>query len=103
MTDSSQALLEVDDLTVDYHVGSRKPAFRAVDGVSLTIAPKETLGLVGESGSGKSTIGRAVLGLVGVSGGTVRFAGRDITGALQRTAPAERHAPGGLSGSLQVA
>ncbi len=81
MTESSPALLELDDLTVEYHLGSRKPPFRAVDGVSLTIAPKETLGLVGESGSGKSTIGRAVLGLVGVSGGTVRFAGRDITRA----------------------
>jgi oligopeptide/dipeptide ABC transporter ATP-binding protein len=81
MTDSSPAILEVDDLTVEYNVGSRKPPLRAVDGVSLTIAPKETLGLVGESGSGKSTIGRAVLGLVGVTGGSVRFAGRDITHA----------------------
>jgi oligopeptide/dipeptide ABC transporter ATP-binding protein len=81
MTGPASQLLEVNDLTVEYHVGSRKPPFRAVDGVSLTIAPKETLGLVGESGSGKSTIGRAVLGLVSVTGGMVQFAGKDITHA----------------------
>jgi oligopeptide/dipeptide ABC transporter ATP-binding protein len=81
MTGPASRLLEVDDLTVEYHVGSRKPPFRAVDGVSLTIGPKETLGLVGESGSGKSTIGRAVLGLVPVTDGTVHFAEKDITHA----------------------
>jgi oligopeptide/dipeptide ABC transporter ATP-binding protein len=95
MTDGPPALLEIDDLTVEYHVGSRKPPFRAVDGVSLPIAPKETLGLVGESGSGKSTIGRAILGLVPVAGGRIGFAGRDITHAGYK----ERRS---LSADLQV-
>src|SRR5579864_1762124 len=81
MTDLAAALLQVEELTVDYHLGSRRPPFRAVDDVSLTIAAKETVGLVGESGSGKSTIGRAILGLVGVTAGAVHFAGRDITHA----------------------
>ena len=48
-------------------------------GVSLDIAPGETLGLVGESGSGKTTLGRAVLGLVAPTAGTISFKGSDIT------------------------
>jgi oligopeptide/dipeptide ABC transporter ATP-binding protein len=53
---------------------------RAVDGVSLQLAPGPYgLGLVGESGSGKTTIGRAALRLVSTVGGTIRFEGKDIT------------------------
>jgi oligopeptide/dipeptide ABC transporter ATP-binding protein len=52
---------------------------RAVDGVSFTIAPGETLGLVGESGSGKTTVGRLLLRLLPQTKGTVRFEGRDVT------------------------
>jgi oligopeptide/dipeptide ABC transporter ATP-binding protein len=75
------ALLEVEDVRVEYRLGHRRPPVRAVDLVSLSIAAKQTLGLVGESGSGKSSIGRAILGLVPVAAGTLRFAGRDITRA----------------------
>src|SRR5437899_5631546 len=52
---------------------------RAVDGVSLDIAPGPFgLGLVGESGSGKTTIGRAVLRLVPAAAGQIRFDGADV-------------------------
>src|SRR5258706_2431931 len=48
---------------------------RAIDGVSLTIARGEVLGLVGESGSGKTTLGRAILRLVDVDAGSIVVAG----------------------------
>jgi oligopeptide/dipeptide ABC transporter ATP-binding protein len=51
----------------------------AVDGVSFSIAPSETLGLVGESGCGKSTVGRTVLRLVEPTAGSIRLDGHDIT------------------------
>lgn len=76
------ALLDIDELRVAYPGrGFRAKPSEVLHGVSLNLAPGETLGLVGESGSGKTTIGRAVLGLVKPSGGTIRFDGRDITAA----------------------
>jgi oligopeptide transport system ATP-binding protein len=57
---------------------------RAVDGVDLTVAPGEVLGLVGESGSGKSTLGRCVTRLLPVTAGSVRIAGRDIARMSRR-------------------
>ncbi len=50
----------------------------AVDGVSFSIAPGETLGLVGESGCGKSTVARAVIRLIEPTSGEVRIMGKDI-------------------------
>jgi len=64
------AALAVTDLVVHYPA-RHGPPVRAVDGVSLTVAPGETLGLVGESGCGKSTVARAVVGLQAPTGGSV--------------------------------
>jgi len=49
---------------------------RAVDRVSFTVEPGETLALVGESGSGKSTVARLIVGLYTPSEGSVQFNGR---------------------------
>ena len=52
---------------------------KAVSGISLDVAPGETLGLVGESGCGKSTTGRAVMQLPKPTSGSVRFDGVELT------------------------
>jgi ABC-type glutathione transport system ATPase component len=90
------ALLELDDVVVEYPgKGRRKQPFRVLHGVSLSIAPGETLGLVGESGSGKTTLGRAVLGLAPVTSGAIRYQGKTVSGLGKR----ERRA---LSKDIQV-
>ncbi len=82
--ESGGPLLEVSDLKVHFPV-KRGLIFdrtvgliKAVDGVSFSIMPGETLGLVGESGSGKTTTGRAILQLVKATSGRVMFEGADL-------------------------
>ncbi len=75
-------LVAVRDLTVDFAAGAR--VSRAVDGVSLEIAPGEALGIVGESGSGKSVTWLAALGLLPTKArvtGSVRLDGKELVGA----------------------
>lgn len=57
---------------------------RAVDGVSLHIGERETLGIVGESGSGKSTIARVMLGLIKPTSGSMTYQGVEYA-KLNRT------------------
>ncbi|MFB2564844.1 dipeptide ABC transporter ATP-binding protein [Rhizobium sp. IMFF44] len=82
---SAKPLLEIDDLRVDFRVGSGffkgsgAKTVSAVSGVSLQVMPGETIGIVGESGSGKSTLARAILGLTSISSGHVTFDGVDLT------------------------
>ncbi|WP_104090154.1 ABC transporter ATP-binding protein [Arthrobacter sp. GMC3] len=69
-------LLEITELTLDLPNG-----VRLLDGISLTVAAGETVGLVGESGSGKSLTARSVLGLLperSTAGGKVLLDGTDV-------------------------
>jgi oligopeptide/dipeptide ABC transporter ATP-binding protein len=83
-----EQLLEIEALHVHYELrgglarrarGHPREVLRAVDGVDLTIAKGETLGLVGESGCGKSTLGRAIVGLESPASGELRFRGEPLT------------------------
>ncbi len=86
-TETAEPILKVDALRKYFLVplsgsgmlSSKMATVKAVDNVSFTIAPGETLGLVGESGCGKTTVGRTVLKLEEATGGTISFSGVDIT------------------------
>ena len=77
-----EALLELRDLQT--HFFTPAGVVKSVDGVSLTVARGEILGLVGESGSGKSITGFSILGLLDapgrIVGGQILFKGRDLIG-----------------------
>jgi len=89
-TNGATPLLEVSDLVKHFPISSgvlfnkNAGAVRAVDGVSFSIKPGETLGLVGESGCGKSTLARTVLQLLEPTSGSVRFDGQEIAGLGRR-------------------
>ncbi|EAR50438.1 peptide/opine/nickel uptake family ABC transporter, permease/ATP-binding protein [Oceanicola granulosus HTCC2516] len=80
----AEGVLTLTDLETQFHVGKR--TFRAVNGVSLHVAPGECLGLIGESGSGKSVTALSVMGLVAsppgvITGGSAQYKGQELIGA----------------------
>jgi oligopeptide transport system ATP-binding protein len=76
-------LLEIRDLHTEFRTGAG--VVRAVDGVSFSVDPGETVAIVGESGSGKSVSAMSILRLIPdppgrITRGEIRFAGRDLMG-----------------------
>ena len=72
-----QPILEVHNLTM--HFGGPKATTKAVDGVSLSLMPGESLGIVGESGSGKTTMGRCLLRVYEPTSGSIKYRQPDGT------------------------
>jgi peptide/nickel transport system ATP-binding protein len=80
---AARPVLEVRELSTDFItrrsiLGKALESFRAVNRVSFSVYPGETLGLVGESGSGKTSLGRSIMQLIRPSGGQVLYRGTDL-------------------------
>ena len=101
-TVEGKPLISIRDLKVHFDLGGggaldkliggqpEKRVVKAVDGVSLDIFRRETLGLVGESGCGKSTLGRAILRLTEPTSGQVFYGERDLAHLSARQLREER-------------
>jgi oligopeptide/dipeptide ABC transporter ATP-binding protein len=76
-------ILEVAHLCKHFNAGravsGETKKLKAVEDVSFTVAPGETMGLVGESGCGKSTLGRTIVRIHDPTAGRILYKGEDIT------------------------
>src|ERR1700677_797233 len=79
--DASMSLLEIQDLRTEIQLRTR--VVKAVDGVTLSVEPGETLGVVGESGSGKTMVANSIMRLLPngghIVGGSIRLGGQELT------------------------
>jgi peptide/nickel transport system ATP-binding protein len=82
----TEPLLVLEDVSKHFVLSSGRgdEVLRAVENVSLRLAPGETLGIVGESGCGKTTLARMILRLTEPTTGRIVIAGRDISGVRER-------------------
>ncbi len=75
------SLLEIKDLRTEIQLRTR--VVKAVDGVTLSVEPGETLGVVGESGCGKTMVANSIMRLLPhgghIVGGSIRLAGQELT------------------------
>ena len=79
--EAAQPIVEVRNLKEYFNINMgmfRTKPLKAVDNVSFSIQPGETLGLVGESGCGKTTVGRTILHLYKPTAGEVLYRGKKI-------------------------
>ncbi len=83
--DADVPLVQIHDLIMHFPLRGQSlwpwdkpPMVRAVDGIDLTVARNEIVGLAGESGCGKSTVARLLMGLIKPTSGRIHFNGRPI-------------------------
>ena len=88
-------LLEVTQLVKHFPIPGSRNVVQAVNGISFTLEPGETLGIVGESGSGKTTVGRSILALTDISSGRITFNGTDLLTARRKNSAS-------LRGQIQI-
>lgn len=95
---TAEPLVSVEDLVVEYRMPGS--VVRAVDGVTFTVRPGETVAVVGESGSGKTTAASAIMGLLPAVAHTVsgrlRIKGEDVTEAPEKVLRRHRGSTVGL-------
>lgn len=72
------SLLQLSNVHKRFPIAGKGLQVFAVNDVSLSIAPGQTLALVGESGSGKTTVGRMIAGLESITEGRIKFEGQDL-------------------------
>lgn len=90
---TQEPVLKVENLKTYFPIhkgilGKTTNYVKAVDDISFSIYPGETLGIVGESGSGKTTLGRTILRLIEPTSGSINYKGNDI---LKLSAEEMRH------------
>jgi ABC-2 type transport system ATP-binding protein len=80
-----EPVITVDRLTKDYPVGFWRPRpYRALDALSLTVAPGEVFGCLGPNGAGKSTTLKILMGLVAPTSGTAHLFGLPVADVASR-------------------
>lgn len=86
---TKEPILEIKNLVKAYSVPQglfkKETIFKAVNEVSFSVYPGETVGLVGESGCGKSTLAKAIMQLEPVSEGSIWYKGKDVTNLKGKT------------------
>lgn len=86
---TKEPILEIKKLVKAYSVPQglfkKETIFKAVNEVSFSVYPGETVGLVGESGCGKSTLAKAIMQLEPVSEGSIWYKGKDVTNLKGKT------------------
>src|SRR5699024_8139227 len=80
---TQEPILKIKSLVKSYPISrglfKKETDFKAVNDVSFSIYPGETVGLVGESGCGKSTLAKAIMQLEPVSEGSIWYRGKNVT------------------------